>query len=120
MPDSFGLSPREISKLPRPKQEDEGLTGQLGFKVQKITPELARSMGLDVKSGLAVAGVREASAAEKGGLKAGDVIVQVNGQEVADEETLEKSLKEGEAKKSSVVLVNRAGTPMFLVISHTD
>lgn len=120
MPDSFGLSPREISKLPRPKQDGEGLTGQLGFKVQKITPELARSMDLDLKTGLAVAGVREESAAAKGGLQAGDVIVQVNGQEVSDEEALEKSLKEGEAKKSSVILVNRAGTPMFLVVSHAD
>ncbi|HMM59364.1 MAG TPA: PDZ domain-containing protein, partial [Candidatus Rifleibacterium sp.] len=91
-----------------------------GFKVQKLTPEMARSMAVDAKSGLVVAGVRETSAAEKGGLKAGDVIVQVNGQEVADEEAFEKSLKEGEAKKSSVVLVNRSGTPMFLVISHTD
>lgn len=120
MPDSFGLRSNEVGKLPKSPSDSTGLAGTLGFRVQKLTPELAKSMGADTKDGLAVAGVKSGSAADKGGVRAGDVIIQVNGQEIADEEALEKALKEGETKKSSVLLVNRSGTPMFLVISHAE
>ncbi|MDD3147884.1 MAG: PDZ domain-containing protein, partial [Candidatus Riflebacteria bacterium] len=120
MPETFGLSARDAEKLPGARGNEVGTAGSLGIRVQKLTPELARGMGLENKEGLAVSAVRENSPADKGGLKAGDAIVQVNGQEVLDEKALEKALKDGEAKKSSVLLVNRAGTPMFLVIAHVE
>lgn len=119
MPDSFGLAAREV--ITRPKSRDnDSLAGSLGFMLQNLTPELANSLGVDVKEGLAVSEVTPGSPADKGGLKAGDVLVQVNGQEVKDEKNLNAALAEGSARKSSVILVNRAGTPMFLVIAHSD
>lgn len=120
MPDTFGLSAKDAEKMPKSKVNEDGMAGSLGFRVQKLTPELAKGMNLDIKDGLAVSAVRENSPADKGGLKAGDAIVQINGQEVTDESSLEKALKEGEEKKSSVLLVNRGGTPMFLVVSHVE
>lgn len=120
MPESFGLNPAEAGKMPKSPLALPGLPGELGFRVQKLTAELAKTMGVDLKEGLVVAEVKSGSAAEKGGLRAGDVIVQANGQEIADEKALEKALKDGESKKSSVMLVNRSGTPMFLVISHAE
>ncbi len=120
MPDSFGLSSKEARLLPKAKAEEDGLAGSLGLSVQKLTPELARSMGLETKEGLVVSGVKSGSSADKAGLNTGDVIVQVNGQDVTDAGALELAIKEGEAKKSSVILINRAGTPMFLVVNHAE
>jgi serine protease Do len=55
--------------------------GRLGVSVQELSPELAAFFG--VKSGVLVAGVEKDSAAEKAGLKAGDVITSVDGHGVA-------------------------------------
>lgn len=58
--------------------------GRLGFTAQDLTPELAEAFNIDEKNGVVVARVEEDSPAEKAGMKAGDVIVAVNGHEVGN------------------------------------
>lgn len=53
--------------------------GQLGVGIQEITPELREAFDLkNGQQGVLVTGVTEDSEAEKGGVKAGDVIVAVD------------------------------------------
>ena len=56
----------------------------LGAKLQAVTPEIADSLALKRPVGALVAGVTPGSPAAKGGLKAGDLIVGVDGQVVDD------------------------------------
>jgi len=56
----------------------------LGATLQPITPDIADSLGLDRPVGALVKHVREAGPAEKGGLKAGDVVISVGDKEIAD------------------------------------
>jgi S1-C subfamily serine protease len=56
----------------------------LGARLQAVTPEIAESMGLSRPVGALVANVLPDSPAAKGGLKAGDLIVKVDGQSVDD------------------------------------
>ncbi|BCX89505.1 serine protease DegQ [Methylomarinovum tepidoasis] len=56
--------------------------GMLGVQVQDLTPELAEAMGIDVKEGALISGVTKGSAAEKAGLKPGDVIIGFDGKRV--------------------------------------
>lgn len=56
--------------------------GTLGVYIQDLTPELAKAMDLDVKSGAVVTQVIEGSAAAKAGIRNGDVIVAVDGKPV--------------------------------------
>jgi serine protease DegQ len=58
--------------------------GQLGVAVQDLTPDLAHAMGLDLRGGAVVTQVAPRSAAAAAGLRAGDVIVEVNGSPIAD------------------------------------
>jgi len=51
--------------------------GQLGAKIQQVTPELARSFGLPTASGALVLRVVPASAAERAGLRSGDIVMGV-------------------------------------------
>jgi serine protease Do len=64
--------------------------GYLGINIQPLTTELAHEFNLpDESSGVLVGGVTPNGAAEKAGLKDGDVIVELNGKKVTDPRSLQ-------------------------------
>lgn len=63
-------------------QHGRATHARLGVQVQDLNQTLAESFGLDRPDGALVAGVARGSAAEKAGLKAGDVITEINGQRI--------------------------------------
>jgi serine protease Do len=56
--------------------------GRLGVVIQDLNTDLAEAMGLDDPRGVLVADVQSGTAADKAGLKRGDVIVTVEGKAV--------------------------------------
>jgi Do/DeqQ family serine protease len=58
--------------------------GQFGIVVQKVTSDIAASLGLKEAKGVLVAQVLPGSAADKAGIKSGDIITSFNGIEVND------------------------------------
>jgi serine protease Do len=62
--------------------------GQLGVTVQGITSDIAQSLGLAEVKGALVSAVTKDSPAGRAGLERGDVIVSVDGQSVADGNSL--------------------------------
>lgn len=56
--------------------------GQLGVVIQDITPDLAEALDLKHDTGAVIAQVVKNSAADKAGLKVGDVVISVNGKPV--------------------------------------
>src|ERR671914_394436 len=58
--------------------------GGLGAQVQQVTPELARSFGLERPCGALVADVPPNSAAASAGIQRGDVIIAFNGRQLED------------------------------------
>jgi len=56
--------------------------GWLGVGIQEITPDVARSLGLEGTNGVLVASVEPGSPAERAGLHRGDVVTAINGREV--------------------------------------
>jgi S1-C subfamily serine protease len=60
----------------------------LGVSGQPVTGEIARSLGLDRPEGVLLAGVYPGSAAARAGLQQGDAVLQVDGQPVNDEASL--------------------------------
>ena len=58
--------------------------GWVGIEAQDITPELAESFKLSKEEGALIAGVLRDSPADIAGLKAGDILVGINGNEVID------------------------------------
>jgi Do/DeqQ family serine protease len=56
----------------------------LGARLQAVTPEIAESMGLKRPTGALVATVAQGSAAARGGLRTGDLIISIDGQAVDD------------------------------------
>jgi len=79
--------------------------GQLGVVIQEVSYDLAKTFGLDKATGALVAKVLAGSPAERGGLKVGDIIRSVNGNEVRSSSDLPmtiSSLKPNQTVKLSV------------------
>jgi serine protease Do len=90
--------------------------GQLGLSVQLVTPPVARELGLKVKEGVLVRDVVEGGRAAEAGIRAGDVIVELDRQPVRTVDDFKARLA-GLAKDVPVVmLVNRDGQTMYVAI----
>jgi serine protease Do len=91
------------------KERGHVTRGWLGVQIQGLTPEMADSLGLKKVTGAIVASPQDGGPAEKAGIKAGDVITQVNGAEVKDARDLAKKVAELEPGSEASFTVNRNG-----------
>jgi serine protease Do len=66
------------------REKGRVVRGWLGVQVQGITPELAKSFGLERERGALVADVMADTPAEKAGLERGDIIVEFNGRKIEE------------------------------------
>jgi serine protease Do len=70
--------------LPQLRGKGKVTRGYLGVLIQKVTPEIAESLGMERGYGALVANVSKDGPADKSGVKVGDVIVEFDGKEVKD------------------------------------
>ena len=79
--------------------------GWLGVKIQKVTDEIAESLGLSEAYGALVSSVVEEGPASKANIKAGDIILEFDGKKVTEMRQLPRIVAETEVgKKVSVIL----------------
>jgi Do/DeqQ family serine protease len=94
--------------------------GQLGVTMYTVTPDMAHSLGLSNALGALVSQVVEGSAADKAGIRTGDVITSVNGQTVKSNSELRNTigmLRVGD--KADIGLV-RDGKPLHVTAVIAD
>jgi serine protease Do len=82
---------------------------QLGVEVQPVTSDLAESLGLKHVGGAIVSKVTPDSAADRAGLKRGDVIESFNGQTVSDFNSLRNHVAEAQPGTNATVGIVRDG-----------
>jgi serine protease Do len=70
--------------LPQLRGKGKVTRGYLGVLIQKVTPDIAESLGMERGYGALVANVSKDGPAEKAGVKVGDVIVEFDGKEIKD------------------------------------
>jgi serine protease Do len=101
-----------------PELETKGTVtrGWLGVSVQPMTPELARSFGLDKEYGALVGDVMAQGPAEKAGIKRGDVIVSYNGKRIDDTATLPALVASTPVGKTVPVEILRDGKTQTLIV----
>ncbi|MFN4318905.1 MAG: Do family serine endopeptidase [Aquificaceae bacterium] len=88
--------------------------GWLGVVIQDITPDMAESLG--VKEGVIIAQVMPGSPADKGGLRVGDIVVEVDGQRVSEVRELQFKIMRTPPGKEINMKVIREGKEIALSI----
>jgi Do/DeqQ family serine protease len=95
--------------------------GVLGVNIYNVTPDIAKEFGLTESSGALVAGVAQGSAADRAGVKTGDIITSINGVTMKDASELRNTigmlrvgdkveiglLHEGKARKVTALIAER-------------
>ena len=68
--------------------------GWLGVRVQRVTEEIAETLGLEKASGALIASVNNQGPAKDSGLKAGDIILKINDQKIKEMRSLPRIIAE--------------------------
>jgi serine protease Do len=91
---------------------------RLGVEAESLGTQLAEFFG--VKAGVLVRSVREDTAAQKAGIKAGDVITKVDGTLVTSPSELSGAVRSASAKKNYAVELMRDRKPQTISVSVDD
>lgn len=83
--------------------------GWIGVKIQTVTPEIAKGLGLDAPRGALVSGVTENGPAAKAGVTIGDVIVAFDDKDVPEMQRLPRIVAETPVDKSAPMKIVRKG-----------
>lgn len=86
--------------------------GYLGIGIQPVGEDLADALGLEKNRGEFVNRIVPGEAAEKAGLKEGDIVVKVNGREVTPDETLSYIVANVKPGTKIPIDILREGKPM--------
>jgi serine protease Do len=95
--------------LPELEANGSVTRGWLGVSIQKVTPELAQSLGVGEARGALVAEVTGGSPAQQAGIERGDVIVAYNGKKIDDPSALPALVAGTPAGETVPVEVLRGG-----------
>jgi serine protease DegQ len=91
--------------------------GWIGIEAQDITPELAESFKLNKVEGSLIAGVLRDSPADIAKLKAGDILVSINGQEVKDSDSMLNLISTLQPKQKAKLGIIRNGNLINIEIT---
>ncbi|MGB0696286.1 MAG: trypsin-like peptidase domain-containing protein [Rhodospirillaceae bacterium] len=83
--------------------------GRLGVAIRTVSPRLADNLGLDIPYGVLVAEVFPGTPAERAGLAIGDVILALNGRDIADSASLRRQIGLGKIGESVTLRLLRRG-----------
>ena len=91
--------------------------GWIGIEAQDITPELAESFKLAQARGSLIAGVLRNSPAEVAGIKAGDVLLAINGKQVSDSSSMLNLIAVLKPNEKAVLKIARAENEMDIKVT---
>ena len=90
--------------------------GELGMTVQKLTPQIAESLGLEKADGVVVSAVDPGSVADEAGIRRGDVILEVDRKPIRSIDEYKKAVAGIRKGKGVLLLVRRGESTLFLAL----
>jgi serine protease Do len=83
--------------------------GYLGLSAQRVTSEIAESIGMDRPRGALVRSITDGGPADAAGLEIGDIVLRFDGLEIADDRVLSRLAAEAEIGQRVAIEVLRRG-----------
>src|SRR2546427_5838107 len=90
--------------------------GELGLTVQRVTPEMAQSLGLERAEGVVITSVEPGGPADEAGLRRGDVILEIDRKPVRNLSEYRKAMGDTKKGKGVLFLVRRGESTLFLAL----
>jgi serine protease Do len=111
----------KIGELPDendPSQQTEARDSELGLRVQRITPEAARRLGLSSAKGVLVMEVQPGSPADQVGIEPADVIREINQRPVSNVKDFERAARQGRRGDRILLLIQRGDNAVFFAVKR--
>lgn len=112
-PTIAALEEPEITQLAK---ASPGGASAFGLRVQDLTPDIADQLGIEGSDGVVVSGVDPAGPAHEAGIRRGDVIVEVDKQEVADAAELQSRLENTDER--TLLLIRRGESQLYVPLKR--
>ena len=110
------VAEREDTTAQPEDRDAAGSSTGFGMTVEPLTRDRARELGIAATSGVVVVDVQSGGRAADAGIRAGDVIVEVDRKPVSDAEGLRAALKNG--SRPALMLVQRGDTTYFATLER--
>ena len=111
----------KIGELPEENDTSQKLESrdpEIGVRVQRITPEAARRLGMSSTKGVLVMEVQPGSPAEQIGVEPADVIREVNQRPVNNVSDFERAVRQGRRGDRILLLVQRGDNTVFFALKR--
>lgn len=83
--------------------------GMLGINIQNITEDLAKTLQLKTTKGVIVSNVQSGSAADKAGIKRGDIVLAINNETIEDSNVLRNKVAQSQPGSEIKIRIQRDG-----------
>ena len=93
---------------------------ELGMEISEITADLQQKYGFTESKGVVVVSVAPGGPSEDAGLRAGDVILQINRTDVSSVEEFKTVLAKVEPGDTAILLISRAGRTLFVPVKAIE
>jgi serine protease Do len=93
---------------------------QLGITVQALTDELAKRLGYEGLSGVVVADIESDSPAERAGIRAGTLIMEVNRQKINNPKDFSEAIKQASEEGKVLLLIKDDRFTRFVVLRLSE
>jgi len=85
----------------------------LGIRVKKLTPDIAKRFNLDQDDGIIISNVQQGSAAADAGLKPGDIILEINKKPINTLDNYSEALDNVKSGDTALFLVKRGTNTIY-------
>jgi serine protease Do len=106
----------ELASAAPTQKHERGTASSFGLFVKDLSPDLAKELGLDQPSGVVISSVQPGSRADEAGLRARDVILEVNRQTTKDVSSYQHAMQSGEKGKIVLLLVKRGDSTIYFAL----
>jgi serine protease Do len=108
----------ELTEESEASLQAEARDPELGLRVQRITPEVVRRLGLNSAKGVLVVEVLPGSPADQVGIEPADVIREVNQRPVTNVKEFERATRYGRRGDRILLLVQRGDNAVFFAVKR--